>query len=69
MALGGTLAISGFSIVSIVPESVGLATTTFKVTLSGPNSSFVIVAGITTAQVATAETAMNTQANVTVTLT
>ena len=69
MALGGTLAITGWYITSIVPETVGLATTTFRVTLVGPSNSVVVVPGITAGQVATAQTAMNTQATVTVTLT
>lgn len=58
MALGGTLAITGWFITNIVPKTVGLATTTFRVTLVGPSNSVVVV-----------QTAMNTQATVTFTLT
>ena len=68
MALGGTLAIIGNKITSISPETIGSATTTFRVTLTGTVGSLVIT-GVTQAQIGVAVTAMNAQADVTITLT
>ena len=70
MALGGTLALTGFTITNITPENAGSPTTTFKVTLAqAGNVSFLVLPGITQAQIGVAETAMNTQALITCTLT
>ena len=72
MALGGTLALTASKITSIAPEQIGAAGTTsfptFRVTLVGANGSLV-VSGVTQAQISVAQTAMNTQADVTITLT
>ena len=70
MALGGTLALTGFTITNITPENPGSTTTTFKVTLAhAGNTSVLMLPGITQAQISVAETAMNTQASITCTLT
>jgi len=70
MALGGTLALTGFTITNITPENPGSTATTFRVTMAqAGNVSFLVLPGITQAQISVAETAMNTQASITCTLT
>ena len=70
MALGGTLALAGFTITNITPENPGSTATTFRVTMAqAGNASFLVLPGITQAQITVAETAMNTQASITCTLT
>ena len=70
MALGGTLVLTGFTITNISPENTGSSTTTFKVTIAqAGNTSFLVLPGITQAQITVAELAMNAQALITCTLT